>query len=113
MGRRKREERWAALEAQMKGMLEEAKRRFLLAADFDEMEEIAVEQGAAFEQALMVAGAELREPGIRALKCPRCGEAMKRHDRVGRQLKTSGGKVNLKRERWVCPGCGETLFPPG
>ena len=113
MEHKKREERWAEWEEQMKQKLEEIKRRFLLAADFDEMEEIAMKQGAAFEQALLAAGAELREPEIRAMKCPQCGEAMKRHDRVGRQLKTSGGKVNLKRARWVCPTCGETLFPPG
>jgi YgiT-type zinc finger domain-containing protein len=109
----KREERWEAFEEQVRQRLDRARRRFLLATDFDEMEEIAVEEGAAFERELLEAGARLREPETREVTCPKCGGAMKRHDRVARHLKTCQGKVKVERERWVCPGCGETVFPPG
>jgi hypothetical protein len=109
----RRDERWEAFEARVKQRLDHVRRRFLLAEDFDEMEEIVVEVGAAFERDLLEAGAGLWETQGERVSCARCGTAMKRHDRVGRQLKTSRGKVKVERERWVCPECGETLFPPG
>ncbi len=113
MSQQRRGEQWEAFEERVKQRLDRARRRFLLAADFDEMEEIVVEEGAAIERELLEAGAALREAGGEIISCPKCGAAMKRHDRVVRQLKTSKGKVRVERERWVCPGCGETIFPPG
>lgn len=113
MSQSKREEQWGAFEEQVRQRLDRARRRFLLAADFDEMEEIAVEEGAAFERELLEAGAGLREPEASAVTCRGCGGGMRRHDRVARYLRTSRGRVKVKRERWVCPGCGETVFPPG
>jgi uncharacterized protein with PIN domain len=108
----KRAEEWEKFEEWVQQELEKARRRFMLAASFDEMEEIAGEVGQAIQQEMMAAAAEQREPrGIP--RCPECGEQMQRKGKKTRRMKTSKGGVRFKRERWACPACGASLFPPG
>lgn len=106
-----RDKKWESLEEKMADMMEEARRRYLLANDFQEMEQITLEVGQRLQQELLQAGAEQREMDAPP-DCPECGERMHKKGKTPRQLKTSVGKVKIERERWQCPGCGEALFPP-
>ena len=112
MTRTRRDERWEELEGWVKEELDKARQRLLLAESFDEMEEIVVEMGQALEQEMLAAGAEQREVEGPP-RCRECGEKMKRKGRTPRRIKTSQGTVRYERGRWVCPGCGANLFPPG
>jgi uncharacterized protein with PIN domain len=102
---------WEQFEGRVKQKLEESRRRFLLANSFDEMEDIVDEVGGEIEQDLLRVAAEQREPEG-GMKCSACGAAMKRKDKKARQMTTSKGDVRFERERWVCPACGASVFPP-
>ena len=106
------EQRWEAVKRQVEAELEKARRRALVAENFDEMEAIVANMGQVIEETVLSGVAEEREPGG-IPKCPSCGTPMKRKDRVARRLKTSVGKVTIERARWVCPECGDSFFPPG
>jgi ribosomal protein S27AE len=109
----RRAERWEEFEEWVQGELEKARRRFLLAASFDEIEEIVVGLGQEFEREMMAVGAMQRERQAGKRMCPKCGAGMRRNGRMPRQLKTSRGAVRFERERWTCPECGTNVFPPG
>ena len=109
---RKRDERWEELEARVQAELEKARRRALVADSFDEMEEIVDEIGQVIEQDLLGVMAEQREMGGRPT-CPECGQAMSRRGRQSRQIKSGKGDIQFERDRWICPACGTTFFPPG
>lgn len=47
-------------------------------------------------------------------KCPHCGHTMQRRGAPSRQLLSNHNQsMSLKRVYFVCPCCGEGLFPPG
>lgn len=106
------EQKWEAAKKRIDEAIERGRRRTLVAKDFDEMEEVVVEVGREIEEIMLGAAAEQREPGGRP-HCPECGARMRRKDKVRRKLKTSLAEVTVERERWVCPVCGASLFPPG
>jgi predicted RNA-binding Zn-ribbon protein involved in translation (DUF1610 family) len=106
------EQKWEAVKAHIEEEMEKARRRAMVAESFDEMEEIIVEVGQRIQELMLGGVVEQRERG-RGHRCPECGEWMRRKDQVPRQMKTSVGKVRFERERWVCPECGASLFPPG
>ncbi|GAB4444418.1 MAG: hypothetical protein Kow00120_14090 [Anaerolineae bacterium] len=109
----RREASWAVFEQQVQEELEKARRRALLAESFDEMEEIAVEVGQRLQQGLLAAAAAQREAEHGRERCRECGANMERKGREPRKLKTSVGAVEIVRERWQCPACGASVFPPG
>jgi uncharacterized protein with PIN domain len=106
------EQKWEEARKRIDEAVERARRRTLVAKNFDEMEEAVVEIGREIEEIMLGAAAEQREPVGRA-RCPECGTEMRRKDRVVRKMKTSMGETTFERERWVCPTCGASLFPPG
>ena len=106
------EEKWEWVKAHIEEEMEKARRRAMVAESFDEMEEIIVEVGQRIQELMLGGVVEQRERGG-GHRCPECGEWMRRKDQVPRQMKTSVGKVRFERERWVCPECGASLFPPG
>jgi YgiT-type zinc finger domain-containing protein len=110
--RKSREEKWEELEQRVKARLEEARKKALLADSFDEMEEIVDEIGQVIEQDLLGVMAEQREVGGRP-NCPECGQPMSRRGRKSRQIKSGKGDIRFERDRWICPVCGATFFPPG
>jgi uncharacterized protein with PIN domain len=105
-------QRWEEARRQVEEELEKAKQRALLAESFDELEDIVVEMGQVIQRTVLVAAVEQRE-AVGQPRCPECGERMKRKDKVPRQMKSSVGSVRYTRERWICPACGASLFPPG
>jgi uncharacterized protein with PIN domain len=107
-----RDEAWIELEKVLLEELEKVRRGALLAESFDEMEDIVVATGQELQQAMLAAAAAQREPLGRP-KCPDCGEPMDRKGKKPRTQKTSVGEVVFERERWTCPACGASLFPPG
>jgi hypothetical protein len=111
-GKKRRDEKWAELEEMIANEVMKARQRAMLADSFDEMEEIVVEVGERVQQAMLSAMAEQRQPSG-AVKCPKCGGQMSSKGLKKRQLKSSVGKVRFERERWTCPACKTSLFPPG
>lgn len=54
------------------------------------------------------------ETGSQAVLCAKCGQKLEKKGKKKRKLQTQGGReIELEREYWVCPKCGEGLFPPG
>lgn len=45
--------------------------------------------------------------------CPQCDAEMELHDYCTKQVWGLEGDSTLERAYYVCPECGETLFPPG
>ena len=46
--------------------------------------------------------------------CPQCGRMLQACGEQSRSLQTEGGQeIVLTRQYGVCPGCGESFFPPG
>jgi uncharacterized protein with PIN domain len=107
-----RDEAWIELEKVLLEELEQVRKRTLLAESFDDMEDIVVEVGQQLQQAMLAAAAAQRDKMGRP-NCPVCGEAMERKGKKARKQKTSVGEVEFERERWACPACGASLFPPG
>jgi predicted RNA-binding Zn-ribbon protein involved in translation (DUF1610 family) len=108
----KRDEEWKKFEEEVLREMREARQRGLLTNSLDEIEEVVDEVGKRVEAKLLGTIAEQRE-GEGTQRCPECGEKMQRRGKTARQLKTSKGDVSFKRERWVCPKCGASIFPPG
>jgi uncharacterized protein with PIN domain len=106
------EEKWDETKKRIDEAVERVRRQVLVAKNFDEMEEVVVEIGREMEEIMLGAAAEQREPEGRP-RCGECGTRMRRKDKVPRKMKTSLGEARFERQRWVCPGCGGSLFPPG
>lgn len=49
----------------------------------------------------------------RGLGCSGCGEEMEFKDYLDWTVKGLEGDTRLERAYYVCPACGETIFPPG
>jgi hypothetical protein len=84
------------------------------AATFGEIEQEARQQ----RRELMGEGLEHlingRDTGFEAegQACPGCGEAMAFKDYHDWTVKGLEGDTRLERAYYVCPACGETIFPP-
>ena len=109
--RDERDEKWAEFEEEMKRELEAARKRFLLAEDFREMEQITREIGQRLQQQMLEAGAEQREVDAPPA-CPECGGRMQRKGKQPRQVKTTTGTTQIDRERWSCSTCKTSLLSP-
>ncbi len=112
-GQARRDEQWAAAEEAVAGELARLRRLALTAASFDEMEEAVVAMGQRLQQIVLGAAAEQRQPVGKPGACPACGARLQTKGLKQRRLKTSVGPVEFKRERWACPACGTSVFPPG
>lgn len=108
----RQDKEWGKFEEEVLKELRQARERGLLTGSLDEIEEIVDEMGKGMQVKLLGAIAEQRE-GEGTERCGECGEKMQRRGKSTRQVKTSQGEVSFKRERWVCPKCGTSLFPPG
>ena len=112
-GQTRRDEQWEAAEDAVADEIARLRRLALTAASFDEMEEAVVEMGQRLQQILLGAAAEQRQPMGKPGTCPECGTPMENKGLKRRHLKTSAGPVEFERERWACPGCRASIFPPG
>jgi rubrerythrin len=110
--KKRQEQKWSELEAYIEDELKKTRQRARMADSFDEMEEIVAEVGQRLQQAILAASVEQRQPGGRMV-CKECGAWMENKGLTGRKLKTSLGEVEMERERWACPVCGASIFPPG
>jgi ribosomal protein S27AE len=110
--KKRQEQKWADLEAYIEGELKKTRQRARMADSFDEMEEMVAEVGQRLQRAILAAAVEQRQPGGRMV-CGECGAWMENKGLTARKLKTSLGAVEMERERWACPACGASLFPPG
>jgi hypothetical protein len=85
-------------------------------ASFEEIETVARDK----RRELMGAGLAIlvngRDSGYASegQRCPRCGSIMEyKGEEFGRTIHGLEGDTRLERAYYVCPECGETLFPPG
>jgi hypothetical protein len=67
------------------------------------------------DAALRSTAADWRAAGAdETAKCPKCGRILQAWGEQSRSLQTEGGQeIVLTRQYGVCPGCGESFFPPG
>lgn len=47
------------------------------------------------------------------LRCEQCGGPMRYKGRAGKYVETRVGGIEIERGRYWCPGCHESVFPPG
>ena len=112
-GQTRRDEQWTVAEGAVTEEVTRFRQLALTAASFDEMEEAVAAMGQRIQQILLSAAAEQRQPVGKASVCPECGAGLENKGLKPRHLKTSVGPVDFERERWACPDCGASLFPPG
>lgn len=112
-GQTRRDEQWAAAEGAVREEIARFRQLALTAASFDEMEEAVAVMGQRLQRILLGAAAEQRQPIGKASACPECSARLENKGLKPRHLKTSIGPVDFERERWGCPDCGASLFPPG
>ena len=46
-------------------------------------------------------------------KCARCGKEMRYKGKKGTQVESRAGSLKVERGYYYCPGCKESVFPPG
>jgi hypothetical protein len=46
-------------------------------------------------------------------KCVRCGKEMRYKGEKGTRVESRAGALRVERGYYYCPGCKESLFPPG
>jgi ribosomal protein S27AE len=112
-GQARRDKQWQVAENAVADEMARLRRLALTADSFDEMEEAVAEMGQRRQQILLGVVAEQRQPVGKASACPECGTGLENKGLKPRQLKTSIGPVEFERERWACPACGASIFPPG
>jgi predicted RNA-binding Zn-ribbon protein involved in translation (DUF1610 family) len=45
--------------------------------------------------------------------CPKCGEEMRYKGEKRVEVESRVGGLNIERGYYICPQCGESIFPPG
>lgn len=84
-------------------------------ATFGEIEQVARQK----RRELMGEGLEHlingRDTGYepKGVACPACDEMMEFKGYPGWEVRGLEGETRLERAYYVCPGCGEAIFPPG
>lgn len=49
---------------------------------------------------------------IDPIHCQACGKKMYRRGKRKKRVETLRGEIEIERQYYVCPKCGETYFPP-
>lgn len=60
----------------------------------------------------MLSGEASQEPE-KAPECPKCHVAMENKGKRAKVVETRLGTLRMVRDYYVCPRCGEGVFPPG
>jgi YgiT-type zinc finger domain-containing protein len=56
-------------------------------------------------------GVETKPSG--SIGCPNCGQPMYRRGKRVRKVVTMRGEIEVERDYYPCPNCGQGYFPPG
>jgi YgiT-type zinc finger domain-containing protein len=79
----------------------------------DEIEDLAIEAGKRVREEMLRVLAEEESQQQEVVTCPVCGSRMHSRGKRGKDLVSRAGETRIKRNYYVCPDCGETVFPPG
>ncbi|NJL53807.1 hypothetical protein HC928_00780 [bacterium] len=107
------------LEKKLRAKAEEAIRTLLETlpdkADLtmDDMEDLIGKMGQDMMRETMqeVSQHEQAEPSW--VMCQTCGIEMQKRGKRKKRVVTKRGEIELKRQYYVCPQCGQRAFPPG
>ena len=86
---------------------------------FEEIEAKAMEAGRAIMQAMIGFGVEDEQQLERQQRqepvpvCGQCGRPLRYGGRPRKTVKSKAGDIEMVREYYHCPHCGEGFFPPG
>jgi hypothetical protein len=86
---------------------------------FEEIEAKALEMGQAIMRAMISFGVadeqqlERQSRSEAEPRCAECGQPMRYGGQPAKTVKSKVGDIQMDRDYYHCPGCGEGLFPPG
>lgn len=83
--------------------------------DLTEIEDIALKLRKEFGQEIAQVAIENQASRTPAPgpKCAECGKEMRYKGKKRTGVESRTGKLDVERGYYYCPGCGESLFPPG
>lgn len=107
------------LEKQLKEKAEEAIRQLLTKLPdkseltMTDMEALIGEMGQEMMRDTMQAVAQTEQADTTEVMCDECQGRMQKRGKRKRQVVTKRGEIELERQYYVCPQCGQGTFPPG
>jgi len=83
--------------------------------DFTQIEEIVLKLRKRMGEGMakMLVEEQGRRRPVPGPSCGRCGKEMHYKGVKGRKIESRIGVVDMERGYYVCPQCGEKIFPPG
>lgn len=106
------------LEQQLKARAEAAIRRLLTdlpdksKLTMGDMEDLIGKMGHEIMRGTMQAVAETEQNEVERVLCEACGCGLHKRGKRKKQIVTRRGEIELERQYYVCPQCGEGIFPP-
>jgi hypothetical protein len=106
------------LEQQLKAKAEAAIRKLLTdlpdqsKLTMSDMEDLIGKMGHEMMRDAMQAVAETEQIEGELVVCETCGCRMHKRGKRKKQIITRRGEIELERQYYVCPQCGEGIFPP-
>lgn len=98
-------------EAIIEGVI--AKRKPTGQNSLQDLERLAIQAGQGFEERVLDDLAQEESQAEVEPVCEECGRRMRSRGKRKRQVVSAAGEIQLERSYYVCPECGQTLFPPG
>ena len=106
------------LEKQLRTKAEEAIRKMLeklpdkSELTMTDMETLIGEMGHDIMQGAMQEVSQREQVEASEVMCEGCGVRMHKRGKRKKQVVTKRGEIELERQYYVCPHCGEGVFPP-
>jgi len=106
------------LEKKLRAKAEEAIRKLLTTLPdkseltMSDMEALIGKMGHEMMQDTMQAVAQTEQVEATEVMCEACGCRMQKRGKRKKQVVTRRGEIELERPYYVCPECGQGIFPP-
>ena len=107
------------LEQELRTKAEEAIRKLLdtlpdkTSIRMSDMEALTGEMGHELMQGTMQSLSETQQAVPEEVWCEQCNTLMHKRGKRKKQVLTLRGEVEVERQYYMCPSCGEGTFPPG
>ena len=83
--------------------------------DFTQIEEIVLKLRKRMGEGMakMLIERQASKQPVPGPSCRKCGKEMRNKGIKGREVESRIGVIEMERGYYVCPECGEKIFPPG